>query len=106
MRQLVQWIPTGLADREIADNLAKDAKADIRSFSAFSHVLALLHGQITKAASLNEICDAAKLHEPELNRICGPTAPKRNTFSNANRTHDPAIAENLYWAVFRHLQQV
>ena len=36
----------------------------------------------------------------------GATVPKRNTFSNANRTRDPAIAENLYWAVFRHLQQV
>ena len=85
LRQLVQWIPPGLAD-----SLAKEAKADIRSFSAFSHVLALLHGQITKAGSLNEICDAAKLHEPELNRIRGATAPKRNTFSNANRSRDPA----------------
>ena len=101
MRQLVQWIPPGLAD-----SLAKEAKADIRSFSAFSHVLALLHGQITKAGSLNEICDAAKLHEPELNRIRGATAPKRNTFSNANRTRDPKIAENLYWEVFKHLQEV
>ena len=86
--------------------MAKEAKADIRSFSAFSHVLALLHGQITKAGSLNEICDAAKLHEPELNRIRGATAPKRNTFSNANRTRDPKIAENLYWEVFKHLQEV
>ena len=101
LRQLVQWIPPGLAD-----SLAKEAKADIRSFSAFSHVLALLHGQITKAGSLNEICDAAKLHEPELNRIRGATAPKRNTFSNANRTRDPKIAENLYWEVFKHLQEV
>ena len=43
LRQLVQWIPPGLAD-----SLAKDAKADIRYFSAFSHVLALLHGQVIK----------------------------------------------------------
>jgi len=53
-------------------------------------VLALLYGQITRASSLNEICDAARLHEPELNRIRGAAAPKRNTFSNANRTRDPA----------------
>jgi hypothetical protein len=100
LRQLVQWIPPGLVDR-----LAKEAGADIRSFSAFSHVLALLYGQITKAASLNEICDALRLHEPELNRIRGATAPKRNTFSNANRTRNPVIAENLYWGVFEHLQK-
>ena len=52
---------------------------------------AILH--TTKSASLNEICDAAKLHEPELNRICGETAPKRNTFSNANRTHAHTLPE-------------
>ena len=68
--------------------------------------MALLYGQITKAGSLNEICDAARLHEPELNRIRGATAPKRNTFSHANRMRDPQIAEDLYWAVFKHLRQI
>ena len=101
LRQIVQWIPTGLTDR-----LAKEAKADIRKFSCTSHVMALLYGQITKAGSLNEICDAARLHEPELNRIRGATAPKRNTFSHANRMRDPQIAEDLYWAVFKHLRQI
>jgi len=74
--------------------------ADIRTFSCTSHVLALLYGQISKASSLNEICDAARLHESELNRIRNATAPKRNTFSNANRTRDPDIAERLYWMTF------
>ncbi len=101
MRQLVQFIPSGLVDR-----LAKEAGADIRSFKAFSHVLALMYGQISKAASLNEICDALRLHEPELNRIRGATAPKRNTISNANRSRDPVIAENLYWAEFEHMQKI
>ena len=87
LRQIVQWIPEGLPDR-----IAREAKADIRAFTCASHVLALLYGQVTRASSLNEICDAARLHEPELNRIRGATAPKRNTFSNANRTRDPAIA--------------
>lgn len=101
LRQIVQWIPEGLPDR-----LAKEAGADIRRFSCTSHVVALLYGQINRAASLNEICDAARLHEPELNRIRGATAPKRNTFSNANRTRDPAIAEKLYWQTFEHLRTI
>ncbi len=63
-------------------------------------------GQISKASSLNEICDAARLHESELNRIRNATAPKRNTFSNANRTPDPDIAERLYWETFKHLQTI
>ena len=101
LRQIVQWIPEGLPDR-----IAREAKADIRTFSCTSHVLALLYGQIARSGSLNEICDAARLHEPELNRIRGATAPKRNTFSNANRRRDPQIAEKLYWAVFAHLRTV
>ncbi len=95
LRQIVQWIPEGLSDR-----LARGAGADIRRFSCTSHVLALLYGQIAKASSLNEICDATRLHEPELHRIRGATAPKRNTFSNANRTRNPDIAETLYWETF------
>lgn len=101
LRQIVQWIPEGLPDR-----IAKEVGADIRTFSCTSHVLALLYGQITRSGSLNEICDAARLHEPELNRIRGATAPKRNTFSNANRKRDPEIAEKLYWAVFAHLRAI
>lgn len=101
LRQIVQWIPEGLPDR-----IAREAGADIWTFTCTSHVLALLYGQITRSGSLNEICDAARLHEPELNRIRGATAPKRNTFSNANRRRDPEIAEKLYWAVFEHLRAI
>jgi len=101
LSQLVQWIPHG-----IVDALAKQEKTDIRKFSAFSHVLALLYGHLSGASSLNEICDAFRLHEPEVNRIRGAVTPKRNTFSNANRKRDPVIAEKLYWAVFAHLQSI
>jgi hypothetical protein len=88
----------------LPDKIARDAGADIRGFSCASHVLALLYGHIARAGNLNEICDAARLHKPELNRIRGATAPKRNTFSNANRRRDPEIAERLYWEVFEHLR--
>lgn len=101
LRQIVHWIPPGLPDR-----LAREADANIRTFSCTSHIVALLYGQLNRAASLNEICDAARLHEPELNRIRGATAPKRNTFSNANRTRDPVIAERLYWQTFDHLRTI
>jgi hypothetical protein len=90
----------------LPDKIARDIGADIRGFSCASHVLALLYGHIARAGSLNEICDAARLHEPELNRIRGATAPKRNTFSNANRRRDPEIAERLYWEVFEHLRTI
>ncbi len=101
IHQIVQWIPPGLPDK-----IAQENGADIRTFSCNSHVVSLLYAHLSRAASLNEICDAAKLHEPEWNRIRGATAPKRNTFSNANRTRDPVIAEQLYWAVFEHLELI
>lgn len=101
LRQIVQFIPEGRAEQ-----LAKEAGADIRKFTCTSHVVALLCGHLARASSLNEICDAGRLHESELNRIRGASAPKRNTFSNANRTRDPKIAENLYWETFRHLEQL
>jgi hypothetical protein len=37
-------------------------------------------------------------------RVRGASAPARNTFSNANRTRDPAVAEALYWQMLSHLQ--
>ena len=37
-------------------------------------------------------------------RVCDAAPPKRNTFSNANRTRDPAMAEALYWQILAHLQ--
>ncbi len=99
LSQIVRLIPEGLIDR-----LAEEADADIRSFRESSHVVALLYGHVAGASSLNEICDALRLHEPDVARIRGSQAPKRNTFSNANRTRDPAVAERLYWDVFEHLK--
>ncbi|MCY2924698.1 MAG: IS4 family transposase [Planctomycetota bacterium] len=84
--------------------LAREYKIDARGFSETSHVFALVYGHISRALSLNEICDALSVHAPEVMRIRGATPPKRNTFSNANRTRDPAVAENLYWQMLTHLQ--
>jgi len=43
--------------------LAEEANLDIRKFSATSHVVALMYGQLSGCESLNGICDAARLHE-------------------------------------------
>ncbi len=77
---------------------------DARGFSETSHVFSLLYGHAAHALSLNDICDALAVHEPEFMRVRGATPPARNTFSNANRTRDPALAEALYWQMLAHLQ--
>jgi hypothetical protein len=80
LRQLVQWIPPGMIQR-----LADEHKLDIRKWSAVSHVVALMYGQLAGCDSLNGIVDAARVHEGEWRNIRGAQPPKRNTFSNANR---------------------
>ena len=88
LRQLVQWIPAGMIQR-----LAEEYKLDIRKWSAVSHVVALMYGQLAGCDSLNGIVDAARVHEGEWRNIRGAQPPKRNTFSNANRHRDAAMAE-------------
>lgn len=100
LRQIVQWIPEGLVDR-----LAREAGADIRKFTAFSHVLALLYGHLSDASSLNEICDAFRLHEPEVTRIRGTVAPKRNIFVVDSTTLQLSL-DCIDWARHRRKKAV
>ena len=99
LAQLVQCIPNGLIPK-----LAEDFKLDIRKFSATRHVVALMYGQLARCPCLNAIVDAANAHHAEWTRIRNAQPPRRNTFFNANRRRDPAMAQALYWAVLEHLQ--
>jgi hypothetical protein len=85
--------------------LAREFEIDARKFSENSHVLSLLYTHLGRTDSLNETCDALRVHEAEFMRTRGATAPARNTFSNANRTRDPAMAEALYWRMLKRLQE-
>ncbi len=98
-RQLCNLIP-----EHMIPVLAREYEIDARGFSATSHVLSLIYGHTSHALSLNDICDALSVHEAEFLRVRGASAPARNTFSNANRTRDPAVAEVLYWKMLAHLQ--
>jgi hypothetical protein len=86
--------------------LARDYEIDAREFSAWSHTTAHIYGQLTHAVGLNDICDGLELNSSELRAIRGATPPKRNTFSNANRTRDPRMAEALYWRMLDYLPTV
>jgi hypothetical protein len=100
-RQIVQRIPEGLPDR-----IAREAGAAIGTFFRTSRVPALLCGRTSRSGSPNESRDAARLREPEPNRIRGATAPKRNAFANADRRRDPEIAAKLCRTAFAHLRAV
>ena len=93
-------------DEGVDAGIADEHKLDIRKWSAVSHVVALMYGQLAGCDSLNGIVDAARVHEGEWRNIRGAQPPTRNTFSNANRHRDAAMAERLYWEVFEHLVSV
>lgn len=101
LRQLVEWIPPYLVP-QLARKYGVEAQA--RTFSAFSHVVALLYAQLSHALSLNDICDALRLMATPLRAVRGATAPSRNALSHANKIRDCRMAEELFWRVLAHLQ--
>jgi len=92
--QIVQQLPGHLLE-----SLAKDQKVKAREFSYSSQLYTLMLGHFLHAFSLNELVDISEIHRAELSRIRGITPARRNTFSYANRTRDPVVAERFYWAL-------
>jgi len=86
---------------KLAREFGVDKKA--RTFSPWSHLVALLYAQLTHAMSLNDVCDALRYHSGKLLRIRGATSPSKNAFSHANRGRDAAMAERLFWETLERL---
>ena len=101
MAQIVQLIPPGMVE-----SLAERSRVKARRFSYEDQVFSLMLGQLCGAFSLNEICDAEEVHRNKLLRIRGMLPARRNTFSNANRTRDPTVAEALFWRMRERLERL
>jgi len=100
LRQLGNFIPDFLTP-QLARVTGVQDKA--RTFSPWSHLVALLYAQLTHSIGLNDVCDALALHSGPLSSLRGATPPNRNTLSHANKVRPAAMAEKLFWAVFEHL---
>ena len=98
--QLCNLIPAFLVSKT-ARQFGVDKKA--RTFSPWSHLVALLYAQFAHALSLNDVCDALRHHAGKLSRIRGATPPSKNALSHANRGRDGAMAERLFWEILNHL---
>lgn len=99
---MCQLIPLHLVNK-IARIHGVDKKA--RSFSVWSHVVSLIHAQLSCAASLHDVCDSLQIHSGPLSTVRGATPPPRNTFSHANRTRNANMAGQLFWSVPEQLQK-
>jgi hypothetical protein len=82
LRQLCNLIPNHLVP-QLARTHAVEAKT--RTFRPWSHVVSLIYAQLTHALSLNDVCDALRLHSGPLSAIRGATRPSKNALSHANR---------------------
>jgi hypothetical protein len=103
LAQLCNVIP-GFLTPKLAREFGVDKKA--RTFSPWSHVVALFYAQLTHAMSLHDVCDALRGHSGKLSRIRGATAPSKNALSHANRGRDAAMAERLFWETLGRLTEL
>jgi hypothetical protein len=101
LRQVCNLIPTHLVSQ-----LARQTGADLlaRTFSNWSHVVALLYAQLVHAIGLNDVCDGLRLHSGPLSAIRGATAPSKNGLSHANKERSADLAEQLFWHTLEHLK--
>jgi hypothetical protein len=103
LRQLCNLIPNHLVP-QLAREHAVEAKS--RTFRPWSHVVSLIYAQLTHALSLNDVCDALRLHAGPLSAIRGATPPSKNALSHANRERNSKMAEALFWTMLEQLQQL
>ena len=97
LKQIARWVPRG-----IVKEAAESHGIRYRTFDPWSHLVTLLVVQLSGEESLNGICDIAQAMSYEWDRA-GMEIPRRNTLSNANAKRDPAMAEDVFWGLFRHL---
>ena len=100
LRQICNFIPDFLVPKLARETGVED---QVRTFSAWSHVVSLLYAQLTHSIGLNDVCDALSLHSGPLSSLRGATPPSRNNLSHSNKVRSAAMAEQLFWAVFEHL---
>ena len=100
LRQICNFIPDFLVP-QLARATGVQDKA--RTFSPWSHLVALMYAQLTHSIGLNDVCDALGLHSGPLSSLRGATPPNRNTLSHANKVRPAEMAEQLFWAVLEHL---
>ena len=100
LRQICNHIPEFLVSK-LARECGVDEKC--RTYSAWSHLVALLFAQLTHSIGLNDVCDALRLHSGPLSSLRGATPPSRNNLSHANKVRSATLAEKLFWAVFEDL---
>jgi len=101
LKQICEYIPGHLVA-----GLAKKHGVDKRSrtFTPWSHVVAMVYAHVAHALSLNDVCDALRNQKDTLRTIRGAVPPSRNGLAYANKHRDAGMAEELFWCVLDYLK--
>ncbi|MHB1462452.1 MAG: IS4 family transposase [Armatimonadota bacterium] len=102
LAQIFKLIPRNLIPK-LADKHGVSAKC--RSFTATSHVLALVYAQLSHSIGLNDVCDSLQNHSGALVSIREAVPPSRNGLSHANRERNADMGEALFWEVLADMQR-
>lgn len=100
-RQVCELIPPHLVPK-----LARKHGVKSRGISPWSHTVSLLFAQFTHAIGLNDVCDALRANRSTMASIRGAAPPSRNGLSHANKTRNPKMAEDLFWAMIEHFERL
>jgi hypothetical protein len=95
MHELLQFIPWGRFERLVEEH---QADKRVRRLSSKSQLVALLHAQLSGAASLREIEATMASHRARLYHL-GVTAPKRSTLADANAARPAGLFADLFTAL-------
>lgn len=102
LKQVCKLIPGHMVQR-IAEAHSVDEQS--RTYTPWSHVVSLLHAQVTHAIGLNDVCDSLQMNRYALATIRGAMPPSRNNLSHANKIRSSEMAKDLYWEMMDHLMQ-
>ncbi len=103
LQQICSLIPPHLVAK-LARKHGVTQKA--RTFSPWSHVVVMLYAHLAHSIGLNDVCDAVRVHRSKLATARGATPPSKNALSHANKVRSAAMAEELFWAMMKHLTSV
>lgn len=99
LKQVIENIPAYLVPK-LARKHGVDKRS--RSFSPWSHVVAMFFSQLSHALSLNDICDTLRHHHGVLATLRNAQPPSRNGLSHANKVRSSEMAKELFYEMLHH----
>ena len=100
-RQVCELIPSHLVAK-----IARKHGIKSRAITPWSHTVSMLYAQFTHAIGLNDVVDALRANRAAMAAIRGAAPPSRNGLSHANKTREPKMAEELFWAMLAHFERL